>query len=78
MKIWEIDPLTFGKDLREMRTRKRLTRQELADKIHNASIGQVQRWEDGDVLPNIAVLIEICKVFGIDEVRINMSERWYR
>lgn len=78
MRIWEIEPKKFGDDLREMRMDKQLTQKELANRMMNAGVASVINWEHGESLPNVAPLIELCKIFKIDEVRINTSERWYR
>ena len=78
MRIWEINPMTFGDDLREMRMDMRLTQQEFADRIKNVSKQTIASIEQGKVLPNLAVLLEMAKVFKVDEIRVDTSERWYR
>ncbi len=77
MKIWEIDPLTFGETLRDMRCMKQMTQKELADRIHGSSLASIVNWEHGVSLPNLASLIELAKVFKVDEIRVDATKRWY-
>ena len=74
MKVWELSPLRFAEDLRELRLSRHLTQRDLADLLNKNSTTSVHDWEAGCYLPNLSTLIEICRVFKIDEVRINTTK----
>lgn len=77
MKTWEINPITFGEDLRKIRLEHGLTQSKLAGKLYHTSVSAVKNWEQGVSLPNVATIIDIAKVFGFGEVKIDTSKRWY-
>lgn len=77
MRIWEMNPLTFGEELKAIREDANLTQKELAKKIYRGRESTVKNWEQEVCLPNVASLLEICKALGIDEIRINTTKGWY-
>ena len=77
MKVWEIDPKTFGEDLRNMRLDKQMTQADLAKQLHKVGVSSINNWEYSLCLPNLATLLDIAAVFGIDEIRVNSVRRWY-
>lgn len=54
----------IGKNLSELRKKKKLTQAELAVKL-NYSDKAISKWEHGDALPSIENLVEICNFYGI-------------
>jgi len=77
MKVWEMNPICFGDELKAIREDANLTQRELAKKIYRGRESTVKNWEQGVCLPNVATIIEICKALGIDEIRINTTKGWY-
>ncbi len=60
-KITEI----IGENISSLRKANNLTQQQLADKI-NYSNKAVSRWENGECLPSVETLSELCEFFGVD------------
>ena len=54
----------IGKNLAELRKRHGLTQLELAEKF-NYTDRAVSKWENGDTLPDIEVLYNLCAFYGI-------------
>lgn len=54
----------ISKNLAMLRKEKGLTQAELAAKL-NYSDKAVSRWEHGDTLPDVNVLVELCEFYGI-------------
>ncbi len=54
----------IAKNLVELRKSRRLTQQELAEKI-NYSDKAVSRWEHAETLPDIETLCKICDIYGV-------------
>lgn len=54
----------FATRLRELRTEKKLSMKELAEKI-NATDGAVSNWENDINEPKISYLVKLTKVFGV-------------
>ena len=50
----------IGKNLSELRKRKGLTQLELAEKF-NYTDRAVSKWENGDTLPDVEVLFNLCE-----------------
>mgnify|MGYP002523172991 CR=1 FL=1 len=78
MKIWEVDARSFAHDIKELRLDAQLTQKDLANRLHKVSVSGIKNWEQEVSLPNLATLIEIAKVFKIDEIRIDTKRGWYR
>ena len=55
---------TFSKNLRKLRTEKKLTQEQVAEKL-GVSPQAVSRWETGVTFPDIMLLPEISKVYGV-------------
>ena len=54
----------IGNNLADLRKRKGLTQLELAEKF-NYTDRAVSKWENGDTLPDIEVLYELCEFYGV-------------
>ena len=54
----------IGNNLAELRKRKGLTQLELAEKF-NYTDRAVSKWENGDTLPEIEVLYQLCEFYGV-------------
>ena len=54
----------IGKNLSELRKRKGLTQLELAEKF-NYTDRAVSKWENGDTLPDVEVLFNLCEFYGV-------------
>ncbi len=55
---------TISQNLVQLRTKARLTQAQLADML-NYSDKAVSKWERGESIPDLRVLIQICKIYGI-------------
>lgn len=56
--------ITIGKNLAELRKRKKYTQLDLAN-ILQYSDKAISKWEKGDSLPDIEVLYNICNMYGV-------------
>ena len=56
--------LIIGKNLTELRKRKGLTQLELAEKF-NYTDRAISKWENGDTVPDIVVLYNLCEFYGV-------------
>ena len=54
----------FGENLIELRKNKKLTQYELAERL-NYSDKSISKWENGDNLPDLETLNELCKFYGV-------------
>ena len=54
----------IGKNLAELRKRKKYTQLDLAN-ILQYSDKSISKWEKGDSLPDIEVLYNICNMYGV-------------
>jgi len=54
----------IGEKIKELRTKNKLTQQELGDKLY-VSDKTISSWESGRTLPDINTLIDISNVFNI-------------
>ena len=54
----------IGKNLTELRKQKGLTQFEVAEKFHYSD-KSVSKWENGDTLPDVETLEEICEFYGV-------------
>ena len=54
----------IGKNLSDLRKRKGLTQLELAEKF-NYTDRAVSKWENGDTLPDVEVLFDLCEFYGV-------------
>lgn len=77
MKVYEMNPLDFENELRELREDKNLTQVELSKIVH-LSVSTLKNYERGICLPNTKDLINIAMALGIDEIRIDTSRAFKR
>lgn len=70
MTIWEFNSYNFGHDLKLLREERRLTQTQLAKKA-KLNINSVQNYESGYRLPKLEILIDLARVLGVDEIRID-------
>ncbi len=54
--------MKFGENLRSLRKSKKLSQEELAEKM-NVSRQSVSKWETGDAYPEMNNILELCKIF---------------
>ncbi len=64
----------IGKFLKELRKQKGLTQEQLAEKF-NVSNRTISRWENGNNMPDLDVLIEISDYYKVDLREILTGER---
>ena len=69
-----IDQIKIGGFLRELRKEKKLTQEELAEKF-GVSSRSVSRWENGNTLPELGVLVELADYYEVDIREIIDGER---
>ena len=69
-----MDQQKIGSFLKELRMEKGLTQAELAEKL-NTTNRSVSRWETGNTMPDISVLIELAEFYGVDIKEILDGER---
>lgn len=55
---------TFSKNLRKLRQEKHMTQEQVADKL-GVSAQSVSRWETAATFPDILLLPEIAKLYGV-------------
>lgn len=56
--------MDIGNNIKSIRKKNKLTQKDLADKL-NKSVRMVQKYENGEVTPNIEVLKEISKILNV-------------
>ena len=69
-----IDQIKIGGFLRELRKEKKLTQEELAEKF-GVSSRSVSRWENGNTLPELGILVELADYYEVDIREIIDGER---
>ena len=69
-----MDQKKTGLFLRELRKEKQLTQEQLAEQF-NVSSRTVSRWENGNNMPDLDILIEISDYYGIDLREIFKGKR---
>ena len=62
--MYQIDNEKFGQFLSDLRKEKSMTQKELADRLF-VSDKTVSKWERGNSMPNVTLLIPIADVLGI-------------
>lgn len=62
--MYQVDNKKFGKFLSEMRKEKNMTQKELAGKLF-VSDKTVSKWECGNSMPNVVLLIPIADTLGV-------------
>lgn len=71
---FNMDQIKIGSFLKELRLEKGLTQGQLAERI-NVSNRSVSRWETGNTLPDISILIELAEFYEADIKEIIDGER---
>lgn len=71
---FDMDQIKIGAFLKTLRKEKKLTQEQLADKL-NVSNRSISRWETGNTLPDISILIELSEFYEVDIKEIIDGER---
>ena len=69
-----IDQIKIGGFLRELRKEKELTQEQLAEKF-GVSSRSVSRWENGNTMPELGILVKLADYYEIDIKEIIDGER---
>ena len=69
-----IDQIKIGAFLRELRKEKELTQEQLAEKF-GVSSRSVSRWENGNTMPELGILVELADYYEVDIKEIIEGER---
>ena len=69
-----MDQIKIGALLRELRREKNLSQEQLAEQF-NVSSRSVSRWENGNTMPDISVLIELADFYDIEIRELLSGER---
>lgn len=69
-----IDRIKIGDFLRNLRNEKDLTQEELAEKF-GVSSRSVSRWENGNTMPELGILLELADFYDVDIKEIIDGER---
>lgn len=69
-----MDQKRIGSFLRELRTQKGLTQEQLAEKL-NVSGRTVSRWENGNNMPDLSIIVELADFYDIDIRELLNGER---
>lgn len=69
-----IDQMKIGSFLKELRKEKELTQEQLAEKF-GVSSRSVSRWENGNTMPELGILVELAEYYEVDIKEIIDGER---
>ncbi len=69
-----MDQIRIGSFLKELRNNNNLTQEQLAEKF-GVSQRSVSRWENGNTMPDISILIELADFYDVDLREIINGER---
>ena len=69
-----MDQVKIGTFLKTLRKEKNLSQEQVADKFF-VSVRTVSRWENGNTLPDISVLIELADFYDVDIRELLRGER---
>ena len=69
-----IDQMKIGRFLKELRKEKELTQEQLAEKF-GVSSRSVSRWENGNTMPELGILVELAEYYEVDIKEIIDGER---
>ena len=69
-----MDQVKIGKFLKQLRTERNLTQEELSEKFYTSS-RTISRWETGKNLPDLPILIELADFYNVDIREIIDGER---
>ena len=70
----EVDQVKIGNFLKKLRKEKGITQEQLAE-ILNVSGRTVSRWETGNNMPDISILVDIADYYDISLSLIHISAR---
>jgi transcriptional regulator with XRE-family HTH domain len=69
-----IDQMKIGSFLKELRKEKEMTQEQLAEKF-GVSSRSVSRWENGNTMPELGILVELAEYYEVDIKEIIDGER---
>lgn len=69
-----MDQIKIGRFLKDLRKGNNLTQEQLAERL-NVSARTVSRWETGNNLPDLSILVEIADFYDVDIREIINGER---
>lgn len=69
-----VDKIKIGNILRDLRNEKGITQEELAEK-YGVSSRSVSRWENGNTMPELGILVELADYYQVDIGEIIDGER---
>ena len=69
-----MDQIKIGSLLKELRNEHNLSQEQLAEKF-NVSSRSVSRWENGNTMPDISIIIELADFYDIDIRELLSGER---
>ena len=69
-----IDRIKIGSFLRELRKEKALSQEELAERF-GVSSRSISRWENGNTMPELEILVELADFYQVDVREIIEGER---
>lgn len=69
-----IDQIKIGRFLKELRKERELTQEQLAEKF-GVSSRSVSRWENGNTMPELGILVELAEYYEVDIKEIIDGER---
>lgn len=69
-----MDQKKIGSFLRELRTEKGLTQEQLAERL-NVSGRTISRWENGNNMPDLSIIVELADFYSIDIRELLNGER---
>jgi len=69
-----MDQIKIGAFLKELRKENNLSQEQLADRF-NVSSRSISRWENGNTMPDISVMIELAEFYDIDIRELISGER---
>lgn len=73
-EVMKMNQIKIGSFLKELRNEKNLTQEQIAEKF-GVSQRSVSRWENGNTMPDISVLIELSDYYDVDLREILNGER---
>lgn len=69
-----MDQEKIGKYIKKLRTENKMTQQDLADKL-SVDRRTISRWENGNYLPDISLMKELCNIFNISIDELLQTKR---
>ena len=69
-----MDQLKTGRFIKLLRTEKQLTQREIAEKL-NISEKTVSKWETGNGMPEVSLMLPLCKILEISVNELLSGER---